>query len=77
MIISGYNISEELYESADSLVYRSQSSADNKPNILKMLKHAYPPPEKIAWFRREYDLTRNLNLPGVIDAHSLETDHHV
>ena len=74
MIISGYNISEELYESADSLVYRSQSSADKKPNILKMLKHAYPPPEKIAWFRREYDLTRNLNLPGVIDAYSLESD---
>ena len=76
MVISGYNISEELYESANSLVYRAQKGTDKKPVILKMLKHAYPPPEKIAWFRREYDLTRNLSLPGVIDAYSLETDQN-
>src|SRR4028119_1310649 len=37
-----------------------------------MLKESYPSPEKIAWFRREYEITQNINLPGVINVYSLE-----
>jgi len=56
MAISGYQINEELYESANSLVYRGRREGDNHPAILKVLKQSYPPPEKIAWFKREYTL---------------------
>jgi predicted ATPase/class 3 adenylate cyclase/tRNA A-37 threonylcarbamoyl transferase component Bud32 len=72
--ISEYEITEELYESSNSLVFRGHREADNQPVILKMLRQTYPLPEKIAWFKREYEITRNLDLAGVVDAYSLETD---
>ncbi|WP_414587169.1 AAA family ATPase [Scytonema sp. PCC 10023] len=70
--VSGYQVTEKLYESSNSLVYRGYRLEDNQPVILKMLKQAYPPPEKIAWFKREYEITRSINLAGVIDVYSLE-----
>jgi serine/threonine protein kinase len=51
--MQNYQITEKLLESSNSLVYRGYRQADNLPVILKMLKESYPPPEKIAWFKRE------------------------
>ena len=70
--MQNYQITEKLHESSNSLVYRGYRQADNLPVILKMLKESYPSPEKIAWFKREYEITQNINLPGVIDVYSLE-----
>jgi serine/threonine protein kinase len=61
----GYQINNKLYESDNSQVYRALRGADNCPVVLKVLKGANPSPERIAWFKREYEVTRNLNLPGV------------
>ena len=74
--ISHYQIDTVIYESENSLVYRAHRMADNHPVVLKMLKQAYPPPEKIAWFRREYERTKGLNLPGVVEVYNLETDQN-
>lgn len=73
---SGYQVIEKLYESTNSLVYRGHRIADSQPFILKMLKQAYPPPEKIAWFKREYEITKSLQLTGAINACTLENDHN-
>ncbi|MEG3907099.1 AAA family ATPase [Microcoleus sp. w2-18bC1] len=70
--MQNYQISEKLHESSNSLVYRGDRQADNLPVILKMLKESYPSPEKIAWFKREYEITQNINLPGVIDVYSFQ-----
>src|SRR6476469_9061422 len=70
--MQNYQITEKLHESSNSLVYRGYRQSDNLPVILKMLKEFYPSPEKIAWFKREYETTQNINLPGVIDVYSLE-----
>ena len=67
--MQNYQITEKLHESSNSLVYRGYRQADNLPVILKMLKESYPPPEKIAWFKREYEITQNINLPCVIDVY--------
>ena len=50
----------------------------DRPVILKTLNYAYPPPEKIAWFKREYDLTRSLSetMEGVAKAYHLHTDQN-
>ncbi|GIK38491.1 MAG: serine/threonine protein kinase [Chloroflexota bacterium] len=80
--LSGYQIKETIHESSNSLVYRGLSRANSQSVILKMLKQAYPSPEKIAWFKREFERTQNLNpspgtgeaLPGVVEAYSLESD---
>ena len=52
-----YQVTEKLHESSNSLVYRGYGQADDRPVILKILKQAYPLPEKIAWFKREYEIT--------------------
>jgi PAS domain S-box-containing protein len=74
--ISSYHITEQLYDSANSLVYRGHRQTDAHPVILKVLKEAYPSPERIAWFKREYELTCSVNLTGVIQIYGLETDEH-
>src|SRR6266481_332982 len=76
MSIAGCQVKEKIYESDNSLVYRARQEADNRPVILKMLKQAYPPPKKIAWFKREYELIRGLHLAGVIKVYNLTTDQH-
>ena len=67
--ISGYHLTEKLYESNSSLVYRGYREADKQPVVLKILQEAYPTPERFAWFKREYQVTRNLNLAGVVKAY--------
>ena len=74
--IPGYQITEKLYESSNSLVYRGYWQVNEQPVILKMLKDAHPSPEKIAWFKREYETTKSLNLAGVVNVYSLEHDHN-
>ena len=69
IVISDYQIIEELYESQNSLVYRAKTLTHKQPVILKMLIQAYPPPETIAWFKREYDTIKRLNVSGVVDAY--------
>lgn len=76
MLIAGYQVQEQLYESENSLIYRGRREAEEQSVILKMLKQPYPPPEKIAWFRREYELTRSLDLEKVIKVYNLTTDQH-
>ncbi|MCP4401043.1 MAG: serine/threonine protein kinase [bacterium] len=73
--IAGYQINEQIYESANSLVYHGQIKSDQQPVILKVLKEAYPSPEERMRYRQEYDITRSLNLDGVITAYSLEKYH--
>ncbi|NEP00717.1 MAG: AAA family ATPase [Symploca sp. SIO2E9] len=69
---AGYKLFKKLYESSNSLVYRGFRIVNNQPVIIKILKPAYPSPTKIAWFRREYEITKKLNIKGVVNAYSLE-----
>ncbi|MEG3923423.1 MULTISPECIES: AAA family ATPase [unclassified Microcoleus] len=70
--INGYEILNQIYESNNSIVYRGIRQQDNLPVILKMLKQDYPTPAQLTHYRQEYEITRNLNLKGVIKAYSLE-----
>ncbi len=70
--ILNYQIGELLHESSNSRIYRAVGLSDNQPVILKLLNQAYPSPEKIAQFQREYETTRSLNFPGIINAYGLE-----
>ena len=69
--ISSYTLTKQIYESSYSLVYRGYRDRDKLPVILKMLKEGYPSPELMAWYQREYQITRSLNLPGVVDVYEL------
>ncbi|XXT20077.1 AAA family ATPase [Sorangium sp. So ce429] len=67
--ISGYQTREQLHDSDQSLIFRATREADGLPVILKVLKDVHPTPERIARFKREYQLVKELDLPGVVKAY--------
>lgn len=71
--IAGCRIIALLSEHNNSLVYRAYRLADEQAVILKMIKDPYPPPERLAAFKQEYEILRRLNIEGVVKAYHLET----
>ena len=65
-------IKAQIYESANSLVYRGIREQDSKSLILKILKQDYPTPQELARYRSEYQITKSLNLAGVVKAYDLQ-----
>jgi predicted ATPase/class 3 adenylate cyclase/GAF domain-containing protein/tRNA A-37 threonylcarbamoyl transferase component Bud32 len=72
LTIPGIKIKAQIYESANSLVYRGIRENDSQPLILKILKENYPTPQEIARYRTEYQMTKSLNLTGVIKVYDLQ-----
>ncbi|NEQ64992.1 MAG: AAA family ATPase [Symploca sp. SIO2D2] len=73
--LDGYQINSPIYESANSIVYRGIREWDNQAVILKMLKQDYPTPAELTRYKQEYEITRYLDLEGVIKAYSLQEYH--
>ena len=70
--IPNYQIGTQIYESANSLVYRGVRKKDNQPVILKVLKEDYPTPAELTCYRQEYEIIHDLDLAGVVKAYGLE-----
>ncbi|MUG95683.1 AAA family ATPase [Scytonema sp. UIC 10036] len=69
--IADYQIISKIYESANSLVYRSVCNAIDRPVILKILKEDYPIPSELTRYKQEYEITRSLKIDGVVKAYNL------
>ena len=69
--ITDYKIVARVYESPNSLVYRALPYAGEGSVILKVLKKDYPNPSELTRYKQEYDITRTLNIKGVISAYEL------
>ncbi|BAY66516.1 two-component sensor serine/threonine kinase [Calothrix brevissima NIES-22] len=67
-----YQITQKIYESANSLVYRAILKPDNQLVILKILKENYPTSSELTRYKQEYEVTRSLNTDGVIKAYNLQ-----
>ncbi|MBW4614757.1 MAG: AAA family ATPase [Desmonostoc vinosum HA7617-LM4] len=72
LTLAGYTILDQIYESTNSSVYRGQRNQDHQPVILKFLKQDYPTPSALVRYKQEYEITKNLDLDGVIKVYSLE-----
>jgi len=70
--LPGYHIKEQLYKGSNTIVYRAIREDDRRSIVLKILKKEYPTPLELARFRREFEVTHNLQLPGVIITFGLE-----
>ncbi|NEQ18668.1 MAG: serine/threonine protein kinase [Microcoleus sp. SIO2G3] len=68
--LPGVTIRAKIYESTSSLVYRGVREQDSLPIILKVLKQDYPTPAELIRYRQEYEVTRSLNLEGVIKVYN-------
>ena len=62
----------QIYESANSIVYRGIRDRDGQLTILKVLKENYPTPAELTRYRTEYNITKSLNLPGVVKGYDLQ-----
>lgn len=70
--MKGYRISAKIFESSHSLVFRGVRVEDEHPVIIKVLNKEFPTPKEIAEIKREFKITAELGLDGVIQAHGLE-----
>lgn len=68
--LAGVAIQSKIYESSASLVYRGIRVEDELAIVVKMLKQDYPSPQELTRYRQEYEITRSLNLEGVVKAYS-------
>ena len=69
--IQGFQVRERLYESKNSLVLRAIRDNDGLPVVIKILKNDYPTTAELARYRREFEITHSLDLPGVIRSYEL------
>ncbi len=70
--LAGITVKAQIDESSDSLIYRGIREQDNQPVILKVLKQEYPTPQELTRYKQEYQITRSLNLEGVVKTYGLE-----
>ncbi len=68
--LPGIDIQDKIYESSNSLVYRGIRVRDGLAIVIKLLKQDYPSPQELTRYRQEYEITRSLNLEGVVKAYS-------
>ncbi|MBD2108196.1 PAS domain S-box protein [Nodosilinea sp. FACHB-13] len=68
--LPGITIHSKIYESLASLVYRGIREQDNCAVIAKVLKQDYPSSQDLTRYRQEYQITRFLNVEGVVKAYS-------
>ncbi|MEG3958131.1 hypothetical protein [Microcoleus sp. herbarium2] len=61
----------QIYESANSSVYRGIINKNQQPVIVKFLKKDYPTPGELYRHQQEYEITRHLNLEETIKAYEL------
>jgi predicted ATPase/signal transduction histidine kinase/CheY-like chemotaxis protein len=72
LTLPNYQILTQIDESPNSLVYRAVRNQDNQAVILKVLKQDYPTPEELTRYRQEYQITKSLNLKGVVKTYGIE-----
>ncbi|MEM8674445.1 MAG: AAA family ATPase [Cyanobacteria bacterium P01_G01_bin.67] len=70
--LADYQISVQIHQSNNSVVYRGKRKQDDLPVIIKVLRQDYPTPTQITRYKQEYQITHNLAIPGVVKAYSLE-----
>ena len=69
--IQGFQVRERLYESKNSLVLQGVRDSDGLPVVIKVLKNDFPTTGELARYRREFEITQSLDLPGIIHCYEL------
>ncbi|MDB9375134.1 ATP-binding sensor histidine kinase [Nodularia sphaerocarpa] len=70
--IPGYRITEQIYSSQKTLVYRGIREKDQKSVIIKLMRNEYATFGEISQFRNQYTIAKSLDLPGIVKTLSLE-----
>ena len=71
--IKGYLLTEKLYASVKTSVYRGIQLKDTQPVVLKLLRSDRPSMQDLLHLRNHYTITKNLDLAGIVPPLSLES----
>ncbi len=70
LTIPGYRVVRQLYQGSRTIVYQAQRSGDRKPVVIKALHQLTP--ENIGILRHEFEMTRRLDVEGVVRLYGIE-----
>ncbi|HYW19021.1 MAG TPA: AAA family ATPase [Nodularia sp. (in: cyanobacteria)] len=70
--IPGYRVTEQIYSSYKTVVYRGIREKDQKSVIIKLMRNEYSTFGEIAQLRHQYTITKDLDIPGIVKPLSLE-----
>ena len=70
--IPGYEFSTVLHEGISTIIVQGHRIVDDMPVVAKLLRSEYPRPRDLARLRHEFGILRQLNVPNVIKAYSIE-----
>ena len=70
--IPGYSISQLIYQGSRTIVYQGSRIRDSLPVVIKTLQPEYSTPENSGRLKHEYEITRNLELNGIVKTYAFE-----
>ncbi len=73
IVIPGYSISTLLYRGNRTVVYQGVRTRDSQPVVIKTLQPEYATPENSGRLKHEYEISRDLDIDGVVKAVGLES----
>ncbi len=74
--LSGYKITEKIYQGTRTLVYRGLRNNDQQPVVIKLLRNKYPDFHELLQFRNQYTIGKNLHFSNIIQHLTLEIYHN-
>ncbi|NQE32587.1 hybrid sensor histidine kinase/response regulator [Microcoleus asticus] len=72
----GYNLSEAIYESVNTIIYRATRHVDRTSAIIKTFKTEHPTIEEISRLRHEHKILKHLDSEGIVKPIALENYHN-
>jgi len=73
--LTGYKNLKKISESQLRVIYAGLREIDEMPVVLKSLRSMHPPTDVIALMIHEFEVTKGLNLRGIIKTYDLIEDH--
>lgn len=74
--IFDYNLSEAIYESVNTIIYRGTKKVNRTSAIIKTFKAEHPTIEEISRLRHEHKILRHLESEGIVKPIALENYHN-
>lgn len=75
MNFSNFEIADQIYENVNTIVYRGQDRRNQQPVVIKVLRSENPTKREISRLRHEYEISKDLNIKGVVKPYALENSH--
>ncbi|MEG4025915.1 AAA family ATPase [Microcoleus sp. S13C4] len=70
--LPGYTNFQKINEGVKTVVYRGLKLQNQQPVIVKLLSSKYPHPIDVTNLKYQYEIAKNLNIPGVVKCLGLE-----